>query len=143
MLRLWIGSCQIGTYSIGGIHGVPNTALVTLSTINSDTRPSQNDGVAVPPTANKRTTKLIQVFSVTADTAPSGMAMAMAITVARMAISSEIGSLAQISVVTGFPDHIEVPKSIRTMPHTKSKNCTISGRSMPRSAGQSAMAFGS
>src|SRR5215470_13122867 len=120
MLRLWIGSCQIGTYSIGGIHGVPNTALVTLSTINSDTRPSQNDGVAVPPTANKRTTKSIQVFCLTADTAPSGMA-----------ISSEIGSLAQISVVTGLPDHIEVPKSNRMMPHTKSINCTTSGRSMP------------
>src|SRR5580765_6343636 len=111
MLKLRIGSCQIGTYSMGGIHGAPNTALVTLSTISSDTNPSQKDGVAVPATANKRTTTSIQVFCLTAETAPSGMAMEMAITVARMAISNEIGSLAQISVVTGFPDHIDVPKS--------------------------------
>ena len=84
--------------------------------------PSQNDGVAMPPTANKRTTTSIQVFCLSADTAPSGMAMAMAITVARMAISKEIGSRAQISVVTGLPDHIDVPKSSRRMPQTKSMN---------------------
>src|SRR5262245_62958627 len=122
MLKLWIGSCQIGTYSMGGIHGVPNTALVKLSTIRIETRPSQKDGVAVPPTANKRTMVSIQVFCFTADTVPSGMAMAMAITVARMAISREIGSLAQISVVTGFPVHIDVPKSSRRIPQTKSMN---------------------
>src|SRR5690349_6469274 len=122
MLKLRTGSCQIGTYSMGGIHGAPKTALVTLSTISSDTSPSQKEGVAVPPTANRRTTTSTQVFCLMAETAPSGMAMAMAMTVARMAISKEIGSLAQISVVTGLPDHMEVPKSMCAMPQTKSAN---------------------
>src|ERR1700682_1232816 len=94
MLRLAIGSCQIGTYSIGGIHGLPNTALVKLITTSTDMIPRQNHGVAMPPTANTRTTMSIQVFCLSADTAPSGMAMAMATTVARMAISNEIGSRA-------------------------------------------------
>ena len=38
--------------------------------------------------------------------------MAMATTVARMAISSEIGSRARISVVTGIPDHIDVGENV-------------------------------
>ena len=74
---------------------------------------------------------------------PSGMAIAMATTVARMAISSEIGSRARISVVTGLPDHIEVPKSRRMHPQTKSRNWISTGRSMPSSAWHSAMALGS
>ena len=69
--------------------------------------------------------------------------MAMATTVARMAISTEIGSLAMISVVTGWPDHIDVPKSSRMHPQTKSMNWISKGRSMPSSAWQSAMALGS
>src|SRR5262249_20404267 len=111
MARLRIGSCQIGTYSIGGIQGVPNTALLKFRTISSDTIHNKNEGVAIPPTANTRTRMSIHVFCFTADSAPSGIAMAMAMTVARMAISSEIGRRAQISVVTGAPDHIDVPKS--------------------------------
>ena len=95
MLRLRIGSSQIGTYSIGGIQGLPNTALVKLRTTSTDMMPSQNDGVAMPPTAKTRTTMSIQVFCLSADIVPSGMAMAMAMTVARMAISREIGSLRQ------------------------------------------------
>src|SRR5215813_14572619 len=122
MLRLRIGSCQMGTYSMGGIQGAPNSALVTSRTISSDTMPSQNDGVAMPPTANTRTTISIQVFCLIAEMAPRGMAMAMAITVARMAISSEIGRRAQISLVTGAPDHMEVPKSKRRKPQTRSMN---------------------
>ena len=67
----------------------------------------------------------------------------MAITVARMAISREIGSRAQISVVTGLPDHIEVPKSNRTQSPDEIENWKRTGRSIPSSAWQSAMALGS
>src|SRR5262245_4374 len=138
-----MGSTQIGTYSMGGIQGLPKTALVRLSTMSSDISPSQKEGVAVPPTANTRTMWSIQVFCLIADTAPRGMAMAMAITVARMAISREIGNRAMISVVTGLPDHIDVPKSNRAMPQAKSANWTIMDLSMPSSAWQSAIALGS
>src|SRR4051812_3417189 len=109
MLRLRMGSCQIGTYSIGGIQGVPNTALETFKTISTDMIPSQNEGVAMPPTAKTRTRTSIHVFCLRAETAPRGIAMAIATTVARMAISRDIGNRAQISVVTGLPDHIDVP----------------------------------
>src|SRR6476620_6707792 len=143
MLRFWMGSTQIGTYSMGGIQGLPNTALVKLSTMSRDMSPSQKEGVALPPTANTRTRWSIHVFCLIADMAPRGMAMAMAITVASMEISREIGSRAMISVVTALPDHIDVPKSSRTMPQTKSANWTIMDLSMPSSAWQSAMALGS
>src|SRR5262249_49998413 len=68
-----------------------------------------------------------------------------ATTVAITAISSEIGKRAAISSVTGLSDHIEIPKSRRKKPHTKSRNCRISGRSSPSSAWkkQSATACGS
>ena len=56
------------------------------------------------------------MFCLRADIVPSGIAMAIATTVARMAISSEIGSRARISDVTGLPDHIELPKSRRKIP---------------------------
>ena len=96
--------------------------------------PSQNDGVAMPPIANVRTTTSIQVFCFNAEMVPSGMAIRMAITVASSAISSEIGSRVRISSDTGLPDHIEMPKSNWKNPQTKSRNCTISGRSRPISA---------
>ena len=73
--------------------------------------PIQNDGVAMPPIAKVRTTTSIQVFCFSAEMVPSGMAMVMATAVASSAISSEIGRRAAISVVTGLPDHIEMPKS--------------------------------
>src|SRR5688572_12582555 len=101
MLRLRTGSSQIGTYSIGGIHGAPKNALVRFKTIRIDMMPSQKDGAATPPTANTRMTTSIQVFCLSADNVPSGIAIVIAITVARIAISREIGRRAQISVVTG------------------------------------------
>src|SRR5262249_25776255 len=143
MLRLRSGSTQIGTYSMGGIHGAPNSTLVTSRTISSDTMPSQNDGVAMPPTAKMRTTTSIQVFCLSAEMAPRGMAMAMAITVARMAISSEMGRRAQISLVTGAPDHMEGPKSRRRKAPTKTKKGTSIGRTMPNSRQDSPNALGS
>jgi hypothetical protein len=52
--------------------------------------------------------------------APSGMPIEIATTVASTAISNGIASRATISVVTGLPDHIDVPKSRRKKPQTKS-----------------------
>ena len=78
--------------------------------------PSQNDGVAMPPTAKTRTTTSIQVFCFSAENRAERDRDRMATTVASTAISSETGSRAQISVVTGLPDHIEVPKSSRRIP---------------------------
>ena len=98
------------------------------------TIPSQNDGVAMPAMAIVRTTWSIQLFCFNAEMVPSGTEMAMATTVAITAISSEIGKRAAISSATGLPDHIETPKSRRKKPHTKSRNCRISGRSSPISA---------
>ena len=95
--------------------------------------PSQNDGVAMPPMANVRTTTSIQVFCFSAEIVPSGIAIRMAITVASSAISSEIGSRVRISSETGLPDHIEMPKSKWKKPQTKSRNWMISGRSRPSS----------
>ena len=73
--------------------------------------PSQNDGVAMPAIANTRTIWSIQLFCRSADMAPSGMAIRMAMTVAMTAISSDIGRRSRDFVATGLPDHIEVPKS--------------------------------
>ena len=73
--------------------------------------PSQNDGVAMPAIATTRTTWSSQVFSFSAEMVPSGMAIRMAITVARTATSSDTGRRSAISCATGLPDHIEMPKS--------------------------------
>ena len=51
------------------------------------------------------------MFCFNAEMVPSGTAIRMAITVASMAISSEIGRRVMISSDTGLPDHIEMPKS--------------------------------
>ena len=105
--------------------------------------PSQNDGVAIPAMAATRTTWSIQLFCLSAEMVPSGMAMRIATTVAIVAISSEIGRRATISSVTGLPDHIEVPKSRRTKPQAKSRNCRKIERSSPSSMWQRAIARGS
>jgi hypothetical protein len=44
-------------------------------------------------------------------------------------------------MMTGLPDHIEIPKSKRTSPHRNSRYCRIHGRSMPISAWQVASAW--
>src|SRR5258708_40121684 len=106
MDRLRNGSCQKGTYSIGGIHGVPEIQLVMASTPRMTTMPSQKDGVAMPATATVRTTTSIQLFCFSAERVPSGMAMAIATTVASTAISIDTGRRTAISSATGFPDHI-------------------------------------
>ncbi len=73
--------------------------------------PSQNDGVAMPAIATVRTTRSSQLFCFSAEMVPSGIAMMIATTVARMATSSEIGRRVRISSETGLPDHIDRPKS--------------------------------
>ena len=73
--------------------------------------PSQKDGVAIPAIASTRTTWSSPEFSLSAEIVPSGMASRMAITVARIATSSDTGSRIRISCHTGLPDHIEMPKS--------------------------------
>ena len=73
--------------------------------------PSQNDGVAMPAIAITRTTWSSQVFSLSAEMVPSGMAIRIAITVAMTATSSDTGRRMAISCATGLPDHIEMPKS--------------------------------
>src|SRR6185437_15082176 len=108
-----------------GIQGAPNIACEISRTARMATIPSQNDGVAMPAMAIVRTTWSIQLFCFNAEMVPSGTEMAMATTVAITAISSEIGKRAAISSATGLPDHIEMPKSRRKKPHTKSRNCRI------------------
>ncbi len=102
--------------------------------------PSQKAGVARPAIEKVRTTRSIQVFCFNAEIVPSGIAIAIAMIVARIATSSETGKRVAISWTTGFPDHIEMPKSRRASPQTKSMNCTIHGRSSPISAWQAASA---
>jgi len=62
------------------------------------------------------------------------MAIRLATTVPRMAISSDTGRRAQISVVTGLADHIEVPKLKVMNPHMNSKNWMMIGRFRPSSS---------
>jgi hypothetical protein len=109
-------------------------------TIRIETMPSQKEGVASPAIEKVRTTRSIQLFCFNAEIVPSGIAIATAITVAISATSSEIGKRVAISITTGFPDHIDLPKSSRAKPHRKSRNCTIQGRSIPISAWQVASA---
>ena len=96
---------------MGGSHGLPLAMAVTLSTRMIDMMPSQNEGVAMPAIAATRTTWSSQVFSLRAEMVPSGMAIRMAITVARTATSSDTGRRSAISCATGLPDHMELPKS--------------------------------
>ena len=93
--------------------------------------PSQNDGVARPAIEITRITKSIGLFCFNAEIVPSGIAIRFATTTAKMQISSDIGKRAAISYNTGFPDHIEMPKSPRKNPQTKSTNCKNIGRSRP------------
>src|SRR5579864_9830799 len=95
---------------MGGIQGLPVIAWVTSSTMRIDTMPSQKAGVARPAIEKVRTTRSIQLFCFSAEIVPSGIAMATAMTVAITATSSEIGKRVAISVMTGLPDHIEIPK---------------------------------
>src|SRR5437764_13899675 len=67
--------------------------------------PSQKEGVARPAIEKVRTTRSIQVFCFRAEIVPSGIAIETAMTVARIATSSEIGNRVAISMTTGFPDH--------------------------------------
>ena len=85
--------------------------------------PSQNDGVARPAIEITRITRSIGLFCFKAEIVPSGIAMTLAMTTAIIAISSETGKRAAISYETGLPDHIEMPKSPRKNPQTKSMNC--------------------
>ena len=98
--------------------------------------PSQKAGVARPAIEKVRTTRSIQLFCFKAEIVPSGIAMTTATMVAMTATSSEIGKRVAISVITGLPDHIELPKSNRARPQMKSMNWMTHGRSMPISAWQ-------
>ncbi len=102
--------------------------------------PSQNDGVARPAIENTRIAKSIGLFCFKAEIVPSGIAIRLATTTAMIAISSETGKRAAISYRTGFPDHIEMPKSPRKKPQTKSTNCRNTGRSRPSCAWQAVTA---
>src|SRR5215468_5793293 len=99
---------------MGGIHGAPKAACEILRMARISRMPSQNDGVARPAIENTRMTKSIGLFYFNADRVTSGIEMRLATMTAIMAISSETGKRAAISVRTGFPDHIEMPKSPRT-----------------------------
>ncbi len=59
--------------------------------------PSQKPGVARPAMAITRTTRSVTVFCFSAESVPNGIATTTATTVARIAISSEIGKRAAIS----------------------------------------------
>src|SRR5271170_6075652 len=98
---------------MGGIQARPEIAWVTSSTTRIDTIPSQKAGVASPAIEKVRTTRSIQLFCFNAEIVPSGIAMATAMIVAITATSNEIGKRVAISMTTGFPDHIEIPKSKR------------------------------
>jgi len=89
MARLPSGSCQNDTKVMGGRHAWPVARKVMSSTSTSDMMPSQKDGVAIPAIAITRTKWSSQVFSFRAEIVPSGMAIRMAITVARTATSSD------------------------------------------------------
>ena len=102
--------------------------------------PSQKEGVARPAIEIVRITKSIGRSCFSAEIVPSGIAMMLEMTTAMMQISSEIGKRAAISWATGLPDHIEVPKSPRKKPHTKSTNCRKTGLSRPSWAWQVATA---
>ena len=103
--------------------------------------PSQNDGVAMPAIGDHAHHDGRSRCSASAPRwCRAGSRSAMAITVAITAISSETGRRVAISWATGLPDHIEMPKSRRKKPQTKSRNCRTSGRSRPSSAWQAASA---
>src|SRR5215472_9791342 len=102
--------------------------------------PSQKDGVARPAIEIVRMTRSIGLFCFSAEIVPSGIAIRLATTTAKMQISSEIGKRAAISVKTGLPDHIDMPKSPRKNPHTKSTNCRNIEWSRPSCAWQAATA---
>src|ERR1700720_4369383 len=104
---------------MGGIHGGPEIAWVISSTTRIETMPSQKAGVARPAIEKVRTTRSIQVFCFRAEIVPSGIAITTATIVAMTATSREIGKRVAISVMTGLPDHIELPKSNRARPQMK------------------------
>src|ERR1700733_14539435 len=132
--KLRIGSFHSGTYSIDGIHGRPVSHWLTSSTNRMDRMPSQNDGVAMPAIEMVRTKRSIQLFCLSAEIVPNGIAIETAISVANTATSSDTGNRVAISLITGFPDHMEIPKSPRASPQTNCANCTHNGLSMPSSA---------
>src|SRR6202044_3988166 len=99
--------------------GGPGIAWLRASTSRIDIMASQKAGVAMPAIETVRTTRSIQVFCFNAEIVPRGIAIETAMIVASTATSSETGKRVAISWITGFPDHIEMPKSNRAMPQMK------------------------
>ena len=87
-----------------------------------------------PDTAKTMTVRSIHEPCFQAASTPSGTATVIATSIVSVASATVGSTRCLMSVVTGSPEKIDVPRSPRSRLPNQSPSCTCSGRSRPRLA---------
>jgi hypothetical protein len=102
-----------------------------MANTHTSRKPSQKTGMEKPDTAKTITVRSIHVPCFHAASTPSGTAIVIATIIVSVASATVGSTRCLISVVTGSPEKIDVPRSPRRRLANQSESWTCNGRSSP------------